>query len=66
MYLFTHVRGEIPPHVVPEVDLERFDKFKTVFAGDLHAHENTQRNIVYPGSPMTTSFHRNEVQLQVI
>ena len=61
-YLFTHVRGEIPPHVVPEVDLKRFDKFKTVFAGDLHAHENTQRNIVYPGSPMTTSFHRNQVQ----
>jgi len=61
-YLFTHVRGEIPPHVTPEVNLERFDKFKTVFAGDLHAHENTQRNIVYPGSPMTTSFHRNEVK----
>ncbi len=60
--LFTHVRGEIPPHVVPEVDLDRFDKFKTVFAGDLHAHENTQRNIVYPGSPMTTSFHRNRVK----
>ena len=60
-YLFTHVRGEIPPHVVPEVDLERFDKFKTVFAGDLHAHSNTQRNIVDPGSPMTTSFHRNLV-----
>ena len=61
-YLFTHVRGEIPPHVTPEVDLERFDKFNIVFAGDLHAHENTQRNIVYPGSPMTTSFHRNEVK----
>tara|TARA_B100001059_G_scaffold52760_1_gene46560 strand:+ start:2196 stop:3146 length:951 start_codon:yes stop_codon:yes gene_type:complete len=61
-YLFTHVRGEIPPHVTPEVDLERFDNFKTVFAGDLHAHENTQRNIVYPGSPMTTSFHRNLVK----
>ena len=60
--VFTHVRGEIPPHVIPEVDLERFDKFDVVFAGDLHAHENTQRNIVYPGSPMTTSFHRNEVQ----
>ena len=60
--LFTHVRGEIPPHVVPEVDLSRFDKFDVVFAGDLHAHENTQRNIVYPGSPMTTSFHRNEVK----
>ena len=61
-YLFTHVRGEIPPHVSPEVELTRFDKFKTVFAGDLHAHENTQRNIVYPGSPMTTSFHRNLVK----
>ena len=60
--LFTHVRGEIPPHVVPEVELERFDKFKTVYSGDLHAHENTQRNIVYPGSPMTTSFHRNIVK----
>jgi DNA repair exonuclease SbcCD nuclease subunit len=60
--LFTHVRGEIPPHVKPEVDLDRFNKFPVVFAGDLHAHSNTQRNIVYPGSPMTTSFHRNEVE----
>ena len=60
--LFTHVRGEIPPHVQPEVDLSRFDKFKVVFAGDLHAHSNTQRNIVYPGSPMTTSFHRKNVE----
>jgi len=59
--LFTHVRGEIPPHVVPEVDLDRFKNFPVVFAGDLHAHSNTQRNIVYPGSPMTTSFHRNKV-----
>ena len=47
---------------MPEVDLDRFNKFDTVFAGDLHAHNNTQRNIVYPGSPMTTSFHRNQVQ----
>ena len=61
-YLFTHVRGELPPHVTPEVHLERFDKYKIVFEGDLHAHENTQRNIVYPGSPMTTSFHRNVVK----
>ena len=58
--LFTHVRGEIPPHVKPEVDLDRFEDFPVVFAGDLHAHNNTQRNIVYPGSPMTTSFHRNK------
>ena len=59
--IFTHVRGEIPPHVKPEVDLNRFEDFPVVFAGDLHAHSNTQRNIVYPGSPMTTSFHRTEV-----
>ena len=62
MPLFTHVRGEIPPHVKPEVDLDRFESFPVIFAGDLHAHSNTQRNIVYPGSPMTTSFHRNEVE----
>lgn len=60
--VFTHVRGEIPPHVKPEIPLEWLDKFPVVFAGDLHSHSNTQRNIVYPGSPMTTSFHRSEVQ----
>ena len=61
-YVFTHVRGEIPPHVKPEINLEWLSKFPIVFAGDLHSHSNTQKNIVYPGSPMTTSFHRNEVQ----
>lgn len=59
--VFTHVRGEIPPHVKPEIPLEWLEKFPVVFAGDLHSHSNTQRNIVYPGSPMTTSFHRGEV-----
>jgi len=60
--VFTHVRGEIPPHVKPEVDLNRFERFPVVFAGDLHSHTNTQKNIVYPGSPMTTSFHRTKVE----
>lgn len=60
--IFTHVRGEVPPHVKPEVDLDLFNRFPVVFAGDLHAHSNCQRNIIYPGSPMTTSFHRNEVE----
>jgi len=60
--LFTHVRGEIPPHVKPEVDLDRFNDFPIVYAGDLHSHSNCQRNIVYPGSPMTTSFHRSLVE----
>lgn len=56
--IFTHVRGEIPPHVQPEIPLEWLSKFPTVFAGDLHSFQNCQRNLVYPGSPMTTSFHR--------
>lgn len=64
--LFTHVRGEIPPHVKPEVDLTLFEKWKIVFAGDLHAHSNSQRNIVYPGSPRTVTFHRNSVDLGVL
>lgn len=59
--IFTHVRGEVPPHVKPEIDLERLARFPIVFAGDLHAHSNCQANIIYPGSPMTTSFHRTEV-----
>ncbi len=62
MPLFTHIRGEIPPHVKPEIDLDLLADFPVVFAGDLHAHSNTQRNIVYPGSPMTTSFHRSRVK----
>ena len=58
--LVTHVRGEIPPHITPEVDLSIFDRWKLVLAGDLHSHSNSQRNIVYPGSPLTTSFYRNK------
>lgn len=59
--LCTHVRGDIPPHVKAEVDLTIFDKWDLVLAGDLHSYENSQRNILYPGSPYTTSFHRNTV-----
>lgn len=64
--LFTHVRGEIPPHVKPELDLELFNRWDVVLAGDLHSYENSQRNILYPGSPCTTSFHRNRVDTGVI
>lgn len=64
--LVTHVRGEIPPHVKPEVPLELFDRWDVVFAGDLHSYENSQRNILYPGSPMSTSFHRNAIDNGVI
>ena len=64
--LCTHVRGEIPPHVKPEVDLEIFDQWDMVLAGDLHSYDNCQRNILYPGSPVTTSFHRSLVDTGLI
>lgn len=56
---FTHVRGAIPPHVEPEIDLRRFNSYDKVFAGDLHSKTNSQDNILYPGSPFNTSFHRS-------
>lgn len=64
--LCTHVRGEIPPHVKPELDLALFDTWQVVLAGDLHSYENCQRNILYPGSPVTTSFHRDLVNTGII
>lgn len=64
--LCTHVRGEIPPHVKPEVDLNIFSRWDKVLAGDLHSYENSQLNILYPGSPYTTSFHRNPVDTGAI
>lgn len=64
--LISHCRGAIEPHVKPEIDLDLFNPWKIVFAGDLHSHSNSQRNIVYPGSPLTTSFHRNMVDTGVI
>ena len=64
--LCTHVRGEIPPHVKPELDLALFDRWQIVLAGDLHSYENSQRNILYPGSPYTTSFHRSRVDTGAI
>lgn len=64
--LCTHVRGDIPPHVKAEIPLELFERWKLVLAGDLHAYSNSQRNILYPGSPITTSFHRNLVDTGII
>jgi len=64
--LCTHVRGEIPPHVKPEIPLELLDRWDVVLAGDLHSYENSQRNILYPGSPYTTSFHRHPVDTGAI
>ena len=64
--LFTHVRGDIPPHVKSEIDLDLLNRWDIVLAGDLHSYENSQRNIIYPGSPVTTSFHRAIVDTGVV
>lgn len=64
--LCTHVRGDIPPHVKAEVDLDIFSRWQVVLAGDLHSYSNSQRNIVYPGSPLSTSFHRNTIETGVV
>jgi hypothetical protein len=64
--LCTHVRGEIPPHVKPEIDLSLLNRWQVVLAGDLHSYENSQLNILYPGSPYTTSFHRSFVDTGAI
>lgn len=64
--LCTHVRAEIPPHVKPEINLDIFNRWDVVLAGDLHSYANSQRNILYPGSPVTTSFHRNHVDTGII
>lgn len=64
--LCTHVRGEIPPHVKPEVPLGLFADWDMVLAGDLHSYSNSQLNILYPGSPVTTSFHRSRVDTGVL
>lgn len=58
--LFTHVRGNIGELVKAEIDLNRLKDWKLVLAGDLHEHSMSQENIVYPGSPLNTSFSREK------
>ena len=59
--LCTHVRGSIPPHVIPEINLDLFSRWRTVLAGDLHSYSNSQLNILYPGSPLSITFHRKPI-----
>ena len=64
--LCTHVRGSIPPHVIPEINLDLFSRWRTVLAGDLHSYSNSQLNILYPGSPLSITFHRKPITNGVI
>jgi hypothetical protein len=57
--LLTHVRGEILPHVKPEIPLSVFNRWSHVYAGDLH-FQHTQQNITYPGTPISNEFKRSD------
>lgn len=56
--LMTHVRGNIGTLVKSEIDLDRLKGWELVLAGDLHDQSMSQENIMYPGSPINTSFSR--------
>ena len=58
--LFTHVRGAIGDLVAPEIDLSRLAEWQLVLAGDLHEHSMSQGALIYPGSPVNTSFSREK------
>lgn len=64
--LCTHVRGNIPPHVKEEIDLSKLKRWDVVLAGDLHSYSNSQLNIIYPGSPLSITFHREKIKNGVI
>ena len=59
--LVTHIRGEVPPHITEEYDFEKLRPWKLVLLGDLHFnHKYKDYPIYYPGSPLNTTFDRNE------
>lgn len=59
--LITHIRGEVPPHITAEYDFEKLRPWGLVLLGDLHfRHKYKDYPIYYPGSPLNTTFDRNE------
>lgn len=58
--LVTHIRGEVPPHITAEYDLEQLKPWKLILLGDLHfRHKHEPYPMYYPGSPLNTSFDRD-------
>lgn len=59
--LITHIRGEVPPHISAEYDFEKLRPWKLILLGDLHErHRYKDFPAYYPGSPLNTSFDRND------
>jgi DNA repair exonuclease SbcCD nuclease subunit len=59
--LITHIRGEVPPHITPEYDFDKLKPWKLILLGDLHFnHRYKDTNAYYPGSPLNTTFDRDD------
>lgn len=59
--LITHIRGEVPPHITAEFDFEKINQWPLTLLGDLHfQHKYKDYNIYYSGSPLNTTFDRND------
>jgi len=59
--LITHIRGEVPPHISAEFDFEQLRPWKLVLLGDLHVnHRYKDTHAHYPGSPLNTTFDRDD------
>jgi DNA repair exonuclease SbcCD nuclease subunit len=59
--LVTHIRGEVPPHITAEFDFDKISKWPLTLLGDLHfQHKYKDYNMYYSGSPVNTTFDRND------
>lgn len=59
--LVTHIRGEVPPHITEEFDFDKLRDWGLILLGDLHFnHRYKDTNAYYPGSPLNTSFDRDD------
>jgi DNA repair exonuclease SbcCD nuclease subunit len=59
--LVTHIRGEVPPHITPEYDFSLLSPWGLCLLGDLHFnHRYSDTNCYYPGSPLNTTFDRDD------
>lgn len=59
--LVAHIRGEVPPHITAEFDFEKLRPWKLILLGDIHfAHRYMDYPAWYSGSPMNTSFDRDD------
>jgi DNA repair exonuclease SbcCD nuclease subunit len=58
--LVTHIRGDVPPHIKAEFDFDKLLQWKLILLGDLHFnHQYKKYPAYYPGSPLNTSFDRD-------